>query len=110
MRFSSDQLQEATEALAQRLPSRALRTAVEQGEISDDLLSLYGITDQTIGTLLAEHGINTQVLVQEAIERILLTTREKSSDLFSIVDPYMRDARNPLLPEVRTLICRLRGY
>lgn len=100
-------LEAALSALERRLPMRALQTIRnEQGDgPSEEMLKIYGITDDTIGELLRVGGVEVRQLIEGAIaERHTPDALRTAEDVFSLIDSEMRDENNPLIEAVRGLI------
>lgn len=69
------------------------------------MLRLYGITDDTIGSLLLVNGVEVRRLIEEAIaSRHTSDELHAAEDVFALVDSGMRDKNNPLIESVRRLV------
>ena len=99
---------EATRTLLMAcLPSRALQSLVDSGEVSREALSASGITDRTIGVMLEQHGTPlARILDDRMYECLEGMELDEKDDPWNYVDPGTRGERNPFLPPVRELLIK----
>tara|TARA_Y100000310_G_scaffold230136_1_gene232564 strand:- start:1569 stop:1946 length:378 start_codon:yes stop_codon:yes gene_type:complete len=98
---------ETVELLSNQLPARALSWLTEEtGEVDGETLQSNGITDQSIAMLLDEGGIHRYQITRAAVDAVLSAkqTPRTSPDIFSVVDPELRQDQNPFIEQIRTLL------
>ncbi len=98
---------ETVELLSNQLPARALAWLTEEtGELDGEALRSENVTDQSILALLDEGGIHRYQITRAAVDAVLSAkqTSRTSPDIFSIVDPELRQDQNPFIEEIRRLL------
>ena len=96
--------QETVDLLSQVLPTRALSWLEEKGDITPELRTQLGWTDNAAIDVLLENGIRYVQVTRDAVRACVTTNTPEDSDVFSLVNPSLSGEGNPFVAAFRKLL------